>query len=134
MEYHTLSGFEEFKNTEASKKLADREYNKEPQLKFHKQKKFVQIILNKALLRSMKDNGVFTFKLLFNEKTKQVAIKYDKSSNAMSIVNKRTRGDGSLMYQDKFVTATMLPLLSEDRPTKIYKCKFIKDQLIYIFN
>ena len=131
----SLSGFEEFKNTTASKKLIETD-NKVPQLKFrkipYKNKTDIGVILNRPLLRLMKDNKVFTFKLLFNESNGKVAIKYDNSSNAMTLVNRSTRPNGDIVFSDKFITATMLPLLG-NHSQFIYECKFIKEQLIYIF-
>lgn len=137
MELNILSGFEEFQNTEEGRKLIDYGSEKEPQLKFRKVKDangkvYVQIVMNRPLLRMLKDNKVFTFKLLFNEKTKEIAIKYDTSSNAFTMVNKRTRSNGDLCYQDRFVTVNLLPLFG-DKQTLIYTIKCDREKLIYIF-
>ena len=105
MELNILSGFEEFKNTTEGRKLSDCGNEKEPQLRFRlvkiRDREDVIVIFNRPLLRSMKDNGILTFKLLFNEETKQVAIVYDNSSKAMTLVNKRTRENGDIIFQDK---------------------------------
>lgn len=137
MELNILSGFEEFQNTTAGRKLMDYGSEKEPQIKFRKvtdsnNQTYVQVVLNKPLLRIMKDNKVFTFKMLFNEQTKQVAIKYDNSSSAISLVNRRSRSNGDICFQDRFITVTMLPLLG-DKSSLNYTLKTNRDKLIYIF-
>ena len=134
-----LHGFEEFQNTEEGRKVHGhgRISSSEPFLKFrkinYKNRTDVAIILNRPLLRMMKDNGVLTFKLLFNEKTGQVAIKYDTSSSAKTLVNKRTRVNGDILFTDKFVTATILPLM-KDKNLILYKVKSVVDKIIFILN
>lgn len=141
MIYHTLSGFEEFQNTKEGKKVTGyrTKSSNEPTLRFrriaykNRNRNDIAVILNRPLLRLMKDNGVLTFKLLFNETTGQVAIKYDTSSSAKTLVNKRTRTSGDILYTDKFITATIMPLMKNEK-VLTYKLKSVVDKIIFIFN
>lgn len=117
------------------KKLAETD-GKEPNIRFRKvtdkRGNYIRIELNKPLLRSMKDNKVFTFKLLFSPNDNRVALRFDNSSNAIDLTGRRTRSNGDIHFMDKFVTATTLPLMKEHK-VFTYECKFIKEQIIYIF-
>lgn len=140
MVLNVLSGFEEFQNTKEGKKVQgiQRSRNDEPLLKFRKVVLKnghidINVVFNRPLLRQMKDSNMFTFKLLFNETNNNIAIKYDTSTSAKTLVNRCTRENGDIVITDKFITATMLPLMKNVKGLD-YKIRNIIDKTIIILN
>ena len=137
MKYEMFYDFVEFKNTKEGKKV-DVPDAGSLTLNFRKikQGKFetVRIGLNPGLVQSMKENKIFSFKLLFNETNLNVCLRYDNSSNAFTIVNKASRAGGSHDFYNKYVSATMLKVLADKKArSSSYKGKYVKDKLAYLF-
>ena len=137
MKYELFYDFVEFKNTKEGKKV-DTPSAKDLTLNFRKVKqgKFetVRIGLNAGLVSSLKENKIFSFKLLFNEQNLNICLRYDNSTNAFTIVNKRSRAKGTHDFYNKYVTAVMMKVLKEKNAKSItYKGKYYPDKLSYLF-
>ena len=111
-----LEGFEEFKNTKASRKASNEtEYVITVRLvKSYKNGKAVNLTFSKDLVRDLKKKGITTFKLLYNEKENAIGLRYDASSNCIDLKNYKIPANGVLAIRDKYITYTFVPVLEKD--------------------
>ena len=114
-----LDGFEEFKNTKASKKAIENGDTSNIELTVRlasgwKGKKEINVTFSKALVRMMYEKKLTTFKLLYNEKENAIGIRYDNSSNCLNLDNFTIQKSGIIMLRDKFITFTFVPLLEKE--------------------
>ena len=141
MVLNILSTYVDFKNTKEGKKVEPgRKGDDTPYLRFIKfyskpnNIPQVRIEISGPLVKEMKENGITRFKLMFDEKSYNVAFVYNTLPNAKDLSKFKLRPRGCIEFMDKYVTATMLPLLDEKNATRlIYKGKFIKEASAYTF-
>ena len=138
MKFGTFEDFVEFKNTKQGKKVDEQQ--EILKLRFSKisNKKtgaeYVTIVISSDLAKSLKKNQIFSFKLLYQESTNNILLKYDKSSNAFSIVDKRCRASGEYVFIDKYITAVLLDVMKDKGSTYLsYEGKYFEDKLSYLF-
>lgn len=139
MEWTKFSNFVEFKNTKEGKKVDESGKDGELKLSFRKVKQgkleTIRVGLNPGLVKSLKENKIFSFKLLFNESSLDVCLRYDTSSNAFTIVNKKIRARGEHEFYNKYITAVMMKVLKDKNAKAItYKGKYYKESLAYCFS
>lgn len=138
MKYDLFGDFVEFKNTKQGKKVDNPDqdiiisFRKILDKKHNYQS--VRITLNQGMVKSLKDNKIFTFKILYQENTNNILIRFDNSSNAFSIINKKIRPDQTHDFYNKYITAVMLDVMKEkNAKSLIYKGKYYEDKLAYLF-
>ena len=133
-----LAGFEEFKNTKASKKaeLLEGKVGLSISIRFVKgylNKKSLNIILSKGLVDSLKKECP-SFKFLYNETENAIAIRYDNSSNAYRLENYTIQKTGIVQIRDKYITYTLTPRLEKEGLSGYkYTGKYFPGESCYIF-
>lgn len=139
MLFEAFGDFVEFKNTKEGKKVGVND--KDIELRFIKivdpktKKEYVRIVLSSSLVESLKQNKIFSFKFLYNERSHDVLLRYDNSSNAFTFVNKKIRPNGEHEFINKYISATMLNFMKEKNSKRlVYKGRYLKDKLAYIFS
>ena len=133
-----LAGFEEFKNTKASRKAQIIEGKDGIALtarltKSYKDKMTVNITLSKGLVDSLKKEHLTTFKFLYNEAENAIAIKYDNSSNAYNLDDYTIAKSGIIQIRDQFITYTLSALMEKEKTVGYkYTGKYFQGELCYI--
>lgn len=109
--------FIEFQNTEASKKAIEEGLPKELKLRFNQVKsgkstKVVQTTISRPLYNEMKRHNLEKFKFFFNEKTKEILIRFDNSTKAQCLHSHKLQAIGITLF-DKFITYTFNKIFDE---------------------
>lgn len=109
--------FVEFQNTTASKKAIEEGSPKELKLRFNqiksgKTKTVVQTTISRSLYNEMVRHNLEKFKFFFNEKTKEILIRFDNSSKAQCLHSHKLQKIGITLF-DKFITFTFNKIFEE---------------------
>lgn len=123
-----LNEFKEFKNTDIYKKHIEEEENKDLNILFYKNKDSVVVKFSKKLVLQLRKRNLTRFKMLINERTRDIALVYDNSTNCLDIDSVKQNPNGTVQLCNKYITHVMNEIINGHKGTTTtsitYECSY----------
>lgn len=117
-----INDFVEFQNTEASKKLKEKEKPLALRFSLVKSTSSVLCTVSRALFNEMMRHDLERFKFFINEKSREILIRKDTSTKCIDLTKRKLQPNG-VMVSDKFITYTFKAIFDKLGVTSLsYNC------------